>query len=176
MGARFVSLLAVLVLMAGCSSKPADTASVSTDGGLAATQAPVTGVDGTGAAVGANGAVTPGSEQDLVVNIGDRVFFGYDQHDLSGEARTTIEKQAQWLKTYPQVHLMIEGHADERGTREYNLALGEQRAMAIRNYLIALGIEASRVQTISYGKERPAVTGSDESAWAQNRRGVAVVQ
>jgi peptidoglycan-associated lipoprotein len=126
---------------------------------------------------GANpGAPTPGTQQDLVVNVGDRVFFGYDKYDLSPEAKTTIEKQAQWLKTYPHINVSIEGHCDERGTREYNLALGEKRAAAVRNYLVALGVEASRLQTISYGKERPAVTGSDETAWAQNRRGVLVVQ
>ena len=139
---------------------------------------------GTGITVSAPGGetatttngVTPGTEQDLVTNVGDRVFFAFDQYDLTSEARATVEKQAQWLKTYPSVNIMVEGHCDERGTREYNLALGEKRAMAVRNYLIALGVDAGRIQTISYGKERPAVTGSDEAAWAQNRRGVLVVQ
>lgn len=169
MGTRILSLLAVLVLVAGCSSTPKDTGSLTTDGSV--TSAPM---GDTGAPVA--GGPIPGTQQDLVVNVGDRVFFGYDKYDLSTEARATIEKQAQWLKTYPQINISVEGHCDERGTREYNLALGEKRAAAVRNYLIALGIEASRVQTISYGKERPAVTGSDETSWAQNRRGVVVVQ
>ena len=172
MGSRIVSLLAVLVLVAGCSHKPSDTGSITTDGNAqSAVTATTSPVDQS-----AQGGATPGSQQDLVVNVGDRVFFGYDKYDLSSEARATIEKQAQWLKTYPHINISIEGHCDERGTREYNLALGEKRAAAERNYLISLGIEASRIQTISYGKERPAVTGSDEASWAQNRRDVVVVQ
>ncbi len=173
MGSRILGLLAVLVLLsvAGCKNGNKDTGSLATDSGMGsnvtATAAPVEG---------ANGGPTPGTQQDLVVNVGDRVFFGYDKFDLSPEARTTIEKEAQWLKTYPHINVSVEGHCDERGTREYNLALGEKRATAMRNYLVALGVEASRLQTISYGKERPAVTGSDEAAWAQNRRGVLVVQ
>lgn len=173
MGSRILSLLAVLVLVAGCSHQNKDAGSITTDGNMTsnvtASPAPVD----QGAAAG---APTPGTQQDLVVNVGDRVFFGYDKYDLSPEARTTIEKQAQWLKTYSHINVSVEGHCDERGTREYNLALGEKRATAVRNYLVALGIEASRLQTISYGKERPAVTGSDEASWAQNRRGVLVVQ
>ena len=171
MGARILSLLAVLVLVAGCSSTPKDTGSLSTDGSQTAADgsALTSGVDATQGA-------TPGTQQDLVVNVGDRVFFGYDKYDLSSEARTTIEKQALWLKKYPHLNISVEGHCDERGTREYNLALGEKRATTVRNYLIALGVESGRIQTISYGKERPAVTGSDETSWAQNRRGVVVVQ
>ena len=170
MGSRILSLLAVLVLVAGCTSTPKDSGSLATDADLnGVTAAPMTEtVETTGP--------LPGSQQDLVVSVGDRVFFGYDKYDLSAEARATIEKQAEWLKKYPNINISIEGHCDERGTREYNLALGEKRATAARNYLIALGVEASRIQTISYGKERPAVTGSDETSWAQNRRGVAVVQ
>ncbi len=119
--------------------------------------------------------VMPGTQQDLVVNVGDRVFFGYDQSDLSFEARTTLERQAAWMKQYPAVSVTIEGHADERGTREYNLALGERRASSVRSYLMSLGVDASRINTISYGKERPAVPDSTPAAWAQNRRGVTVV-
>ena len=120
-------------------------------------------------------SVTQGSEQDFVVNVGDRVFFGYNLSDLTPEARVTLDRQAVWLKKYGKYTLTVEGHCDERGTREYNLALGERRAMSVRNYLIAAGIEASRIHTISYGKERPAVVGSNEAAWAQNRRGVTVL-
>ena len=121
------------------------------------------------------GGPTPGSVEEFVQVVGDRVFFGFDRSDLSGEARTTLEGQAQWLQQYPNVTVQIEGHADERGTRAYNLALGERRATAARNYLVALGIPASRITTISYGKERPAVLGSNEAAWGQNRRAVTVI-
>ena len=170
MGSRILSLLAVLVLVAGCTHHDKDAGSITTDGSM------TSNVTASPAPVETAGAPIPGTQQDLVVNVGDRVFFGYDKYDLSPEARTSIEKQAQWLKTYPHINISVEGHCDERGTREYNLALGEKRATAVRNYLVALGIEASRLQTISYGKERPAVTGSDEASWAQNRRGVLVVQ
>ena len=119
--------------------------------------------------------VMPGTQQDLVVNVGDRVFFGYDQSDLSYEARTTLERQATWMKQYPAVMVTIEGHADERGTREYNLALGERRASSVRSYSMSLGVDANRINTISYGKERPAVPESTAAAWSQNRRGVTVV-
>ena len=171
MSARIISLLAVLILVAGCSSTPKDTGSLAT-GGEGATGATVD----TGGVDKLNQGPTPGTQQDLVVSVGDRVFFGYDKYDLTPEARATIEKQAQWLKTYPHINVSVEGHCDERGTREYNLALGEKRAQAERNYLVSQGIDASRIQTISYGKERPAVTGSDETSWAQNRRAVVVVQ
>lgn len=117
----------------------------------------------------------PGSQQDLVVNVGDRVFYGYDRYDLAPEAQRTLELQAEWLKRHPEVMVTIAGHADERGTREYNLALGERRANSAQQYLIALGIDPSRISTISYGKERPAVMGSNPTAWAQNRRAVTEV-
>jgi peptidoglycan-associated lipoprotein len=121
------------------------------------------------------GSAQPGTQGDFAVNVGDRVFFGYDRFDLSPEARATLEKQAQWINQYSGLTLTVEGHADERGTREYNLALGERRANSVKNYLVALGVDAGRIETISYGKERPAVPGSDESAWAQNRRGVTKI-
>lgn len=117
----------------------------------------------------------PGTQEDLVANVGDRVFFDFDKSDLKPEARRTIERWAAWLKQYPNVTVTIEGHCDERGTREYNLALGERRANAAKNFLTSLGVDARRVSTISYGKERPAVVGSNEAAWSQNRRGVMVV-
>ena len=174
MGSRIVSLLAVLLVvsMTACSKSNKDAGSIATDGGMNS------GVAGAPGAVGqsAVGGPTAGTQQDLVVNVGDRVFFGYDKQDLTPEARAIIEKQAQWLKTYPHINVSVEGHADERGTREYNLALGEKRATAVRNYLVSLGVEASRLQTISYGKERPVCTDASETCWAQNRRGVLVVQ
>ncbi|MAR57081.1 MAG: peptidoglycan-associated lipoprotein [Rickettsiales bacterium] len=108
-------------------------------------------------------------------NVGDRVFFAYDSSVLSSAAQSTLQRQSSWLNEYPNVNVAIEGHADERGTREYNLALGERRANAARNYLESLGVNPSRMRVVSYGKERPAVLGSDEQAWAQNRRAVTVI-
>ena len=116
-----------------------------------------------------------GTQADLVSSVGDRVYYGYDSAELTAEARETLEQQAEWLRTYPDLSVTIEGHADERGTREYNLALGERRANAAKNYLVALGIVPGRLEVVSYGKERPAVLGSNPAAWARNRRAVLVV-
>lgn len=124
---------------------------------------------------GGTGSAQAGTQEDFAVNVGDRVFFGYDRFDLTPEARATLEKQAQWINQYAGLSLTVEGHSDERGTREYNLALGERRANSVKNYLIALGVDAARVETISYGKERPAVPGSDDTSYAQNRRGVTKI-
>jgi peptidoglycan-associated lipoprotein len=121
------------------------------------------------------GSASPGSAQDFVVNVGDRVFFETDQTDLTQQARTTLDKQAQWLMRYNRYAFTIEGHADERGTREYNIALGAKRAQTVRDYLVAQGIEASRMRTISYGKERPVAVCDDISCWSQNRRAVIVL-
>jgi peptidoglycan-associated lipoprotein len=120
-------------------------------------------------------AATPGSQQEFVVNVGDRVFFESDSTELSQQAVGTLEKQAQWLRTYPQYAFLIEGHADERGTREYNIALGARRAQAVREYLTSRGIAAHRMRTISYGKERPVAVCNDISCWSQNRRAVTVL-
>jgi len=120
-------------------------------------------------------AATPGSQQDFTVNVGDRVFFDTDSSALSVQARNTLDKQAQWLARYPNYPITIEGHADERGTREYNLALGARRAAATRDYLAARGIAARRIHTISYGKERPVAVCDDISCWSQNRRAVTVL-
>jgi len=159
---KFMCLMAALVLVAACES--------------------TTGMEGEGGAGGAGaggagrmGAAHPGTQEDLVVNVGDRVFFAFDKSDLTAESRATLDRQAAWLKKYANVNVTIEGHCDERGTREYNLALGERRAMAAKNYLVASGISPDRIKTVSYGKERPAVLGSNETAWAQNRRAVTVV-
>ena len=120
-------------------------------------------------------AATPGSQQDFVVNVGDRVFFESDQTELSPQAIATLEKQAQWLQTYNRYSFTIEGHADERGTREYNIALGARRAQATRDYLVSQGIPTQRMRTISYGKERPVAVCNDASCWTQNRRAVTVL-
>ena len=120
-----------------------------------------------------SGGPVPGSQEDFIVNVGDRVFFGTDRFDLDSEARSTLEAQANWLATYPNLNITVGGHADERGTREYNLALGERRANSVKNYLVALGVDPRRVDTVTYGKERPAVAGNGPSAWSQNRRSVS---
>ena len=117
----------------------------------------------------------PGSQEDLVVNVGDRVFFDYDRYDLKDEGRATLQRQAAWMKMHPEVAVSVEGHCDERGTREYNLALGSRRATASKDYLVSLGVDAARVSTISYGKERPVCVESAESCWSINRRAVTVV-
>jgi peptidoglycan-associated lipoprotein len=129
-------------------------------------------VDGS---LAANGVATPGSQQDFVVNVGDRVFFESDQTDLTPQARATLDKQAQWLQQYGNYTFTIEGHADERGTREYNIALGARRAQTVRDYLAAQGIQPGRMRTVSYGKERPVAVCNDISCWSQNRRAVIVL-
>jgi peptidoglycan-associated lipoprotein len=129
-----------------------------------------------GAQANAAGMATPGSQQDFVVNVGDRVFFETDSTGLTPQSRATLDKQAQWLTTYSQYgQFTVEGHADERGTREYNIALGARRAQTVRDYLAARGIAASRMRTISYGKERPVAVCNDISCWSQNRRAVTVL-
>ncbi|MET0183147.1 MAG: peptidoglycan-associated lipoprotein Pal [Caulobacterales bacterium] len=110
-----------------------------------------------------------GSVEEFRVTVGDRVFFGLDRSDLTPEARATLERQAQWLQRYSNVQVLVAGNADERGTREYNLALGARRAAAAKDYLVSLGVPASRIQTVSYGKERPVDPRSNEEGWAVNR-------
>jgi len=119
--------------------------------------------------------IVPGTQEDLIVNVGDRVFFGYNSSELDVDAQQLLQDQAAWLKQYGETSVTIEGHCDERGTREYNLALGEQRAQSVKNWLILLGIDSSRLSTISYGKERPAVIGSNDGACSQNRRSVTTI-
>ena len=118
--------------------------------------------------------IRPGEVQTFVERVYDRVFFEFDRYDLSDEARQILQRHARWMKEYPKVYLSVEGHADERGTREYNLALSERRANAARDYLIALGISPARLTAVGYGKERPAVLGTGQLVWSQNRRTVSV--
>jgi peptidoglycan-associated lipoprotein len=120
-------------------------------------------------------AATPGSQQDFVVNVGDRVFFESDSSELTPQSIATLDKQAQWLRSYAQYSFVVEGHADERGTREYNIALGARRAQAVHDYLVSRGVQAHRMRTISYGKERPVAVCDDISCWSQNRRSVTVL-
>ena len=161
---RILSVFAAAALLAACETAPDSTATTGGDGASTSSSASTTT------------SLSEDSPEWFAVNVGDRVFFGFDKYDLAGEARRTLELQAAWLKKYPQYKVVVEGHADERGTREYNLALGERRANSVKDYLIALGIDPSRVETISYGKERPVALGHDEESWAKNRRAVSVIR
>lgn len=159
MNMKIIGAFTALALLGACSNN-AEQSSAATGGGAATT---TTGP-------------RPGSQEDLVANVGDRVFFATDRSNISADQRPTLERQASWLQRYPQVQVVVEGHADERGTREYNLALGQRRANSARDVLVASGVASSRISTISYGKDRPAALGSTEEAWAQNRRAVTVVR
>ncbi|MSO84979.1 MAG: peptidoglycan-associated lipoprotein Pal [Rhodospirillales bacterium] len=149
---RFLSMLTAVALVAACETAP--------EGGAGAAGA---------------GAVVPGSQQDLIVNVGDRTFFDFDKFNLKPAAQRTLERQAAWLKRYPNIRVLVAGNCDERGTREYNLALGERRANSAKTYLVSQGIAADRIRTISYGKERPTALGSNEAAWGQNRNAITSV-
>ena len=125
--------------------------------------------------VGGEGPITPGTSRDFAVNVGDVVRFEVDSSSLTGEAQGILRNQAVWLNQYPQYTVTIEGHADERGTREYNIALGARRATAVRGFLAQQGVSASRIRTISYGKERPIAVCDDISCWSQNRRAQTIL-
>lgn len=141
-------------------------------GGCAKEEQPELGLNGAG---GRGGPVTPGTQRDFAVNVGDLVYFSSDSSDLTPEAQATLQKQARWLGQYAQYTVTIEGHADERGTREYNIALGARRAQAVRNFLAQQGVGGARMRTISYGKERPVAVCNDISCWSQNRRAQTVL-
>jgi peptidoglycan-associated lipoprotein len=163
--AKSVMVTAAVLLLAACSSAPAPAPSAG--GGSA--PPPQTAVAPQGPTYG------PGTAEQFNQEVGAVVYFDFDKYDLSPEARAQLEKQAGWLKQYANITVTVQGNCDERGTREYNLALGERRATSAKNYLVALGVDPNRIQTISYGKERPAVVGSDEAAWAQTRRDVTAI-
>ncbi|PZW43202.1 peptidoglycan-associated lipoprotein [Humitalea rosea] len=158
MTTKLFGALAAVALLAACSSD---------DGAATATGA---------GAVAPTSSIRAGSQEDLVANVGDRVLFDTDRSTVRADQRAILERQARWLGQFPQVQVNVEGHADERGTREYNLALGQRRANSARDTLVALGVAGPRIATISFGKDRPAALGSSEDAWAQNRRAVTVVR
>ena len=162
-------LVVATFVLAACSSTGDDSASSGNTGASSVASS------SSGQPAAAPTGPKPGTQEDLQVNVGDRVFFDFDKSNLSADSRTAVERWAAWLKTYPANRVVVEGHADERGTREYNLALGERRADSARDYLVSLGINPNRVKIVSFGKERPAVVGSNERAWAQNRRAVIVI-
>lgn len=160
--------LAVVAMAACTPRRPATDGAVpggtTAPGGETYPTRPGGGVEG-----GTIGSAVPGSEQDFVVNVGDRVYFDLDSYEVRSDAFPRLDAQAAWLSRYPQVRIRIEGNADERGTREYNLALGARRAESVRNFLVERGVAPGRIDTISYGKERPIAEGSNEDAWARNR-------
>lgn len=158
---RLLSVIAAAALLAACSTAPQESAGTATTG--SATTATQTGP-------------APGSVEEFRTVIGDRAFFDFDRYTLRADAQATLRNQAAWLQRYSDRSVVIEGHADERGTREYNLGLGERRANAVKEFLVSQGISASRVRVVSYGKERPTCVDSNEACWAQNRRGVTVLQ
>ncbi len=160
---KIITLAAAALFLAACGSSSEESADVL--GGGSETP-PVTAQN----MMPADAGLDPTSQEYLVVNIGDRVFFDYDRSDIKAEAQSLLDNVSVWMQTYPSVTLTIEGHCDERGTREYNLALGERRAIAVRQFTSLLGASGQQLRTLSYGEERPAATGHNEEAWAQNRR------
>jgi peptidoglycan-associated lipoprotein len=157
--ARALLMSAAVLFVAACANKDAngpDNALLGPNGGK-------------------GGPVVPGTQRDFAVNVGDIVYFSSDSSDLTPESQTTLQKQSRWLAQYPQFTITIEGHADERGTREYNIALGARRATTVRNFLAQNGVQAARLRTVSYGKERPVAVCNDISCWSQNRRAQTVL-
>ena len=181
---KFLLSIFLAAFVSACSTTPKDTADASGSGSSGKSDT-VTSIDPSSGDESlleelintplGGPSTEPGSQEDLIVNVGDRVFFDYNSAELDSDAQQLLHEQAGWLKQYSNTSITIEGHCDERGTREYNLALGEQRAQAVKNWFILLGIDSSRLSTISYGKERPAVIGSNDGAWSQNRRSVTTV-
>lgn len=155
---KSIAVLSAVFLLSACDTTPTGGA----------------GADGKGGNGALSGNNVSGGFLDKEQTVGDRVFYEFDSSQITDEAKQTLTKQAAWLKQYPNINLSVEGNCDERGTREYNLALGERRANAAKKVLVSLGVPANRISTISYGKERPAVVGSDESAWSQNRNAISV--
>ena len=165
---RLLSLTAVAFLFAACETAPkatGDSAAGSASGGTSAAAS----------SSGAAATETQMSPADKLAQVGNTVFFGFDSAELSAESKDTLDRQAAFLNVNPTLVIVVEGHADERGTREYNLALGDRRAVSVRDYLLAKGLNAARIRTVSYGKERPVVVGSTEEAWAKNRRAATVL-
>jgi len=155
-----LAVVAFAIFVAGCATKPPPVQPTPAPAPVAAPVAP---------------SIIPGSAQDLHVNVGDTVHFEYNMFAVLDQDKATLQRQAAWLARFPNIKVTVEGHADERGTREYNIALGAKRANAVKEYLVSLGVSAARVDTVSYGKERPICSESTESCWAQNRRGVTII-
>ncbi len=159
MSLKIIGVLAALAMLGACADKAATSGATSGSGATASTA-----------------GVTPGSQEDLVANVGDRVFYALDNSSLSGDARSTLDRQSAWMARYPQAGVQMAGNCDERGTTEYNLALGQRRANAARDYLVARGAASARITAVSYGKERPTALGSDDQAYSQNRNATTSVR
>ena len=176
---KIILSLFLAAFVSACSTTPKDTVDSSGSGSSGEFNTATTATDEASTAVDTTTSdftgVIGGTPEDFIVSVGDRVYFDYDSAELDSDAQELLQHQAAWLKQYNKTSIIIEGHCDERGTREYNLALGEKRAQAVKNYLSGLGVINWRLNTISYGKERPAVIGSNDEAWSQNRRSVTIV-
>ena len=183
---RLLTICAATILLSACETASIDSnevvgssSAVSTGSDAAASASSNISDSSTSASSGASSSTSADSgmqtPDEMLAKVGSTVYFGYDQSTLTAEAQATLDRQAAFLKANPTIRIVIEGHCDERGTREYNLALGDRRAVAVRDYLLAKGLNAARVRTVSYGKERPAVSGSNEESWAKNRRAATVL-
>ena len=160
MNVKILGSLAAMALLAACTTPDATTGTTTGNGNIA----------------GTTGSVTPGSQEDLVANVGDRVFFDYNRNGLLPEGRATLDRQAAWMGKYAQNNVQLAGNCDERGTEEYNIALGQRRASAARDYLVAKGVSSARITTISFGKDRPVALGSNEQAYGQNRNAITSIR
>ena len=176
---RLLALFAVAFLFAACetaSNVTGDSASgSSSSSATGSTSATAASQSATATAPSSATSATQMSDAEKLAQVGNTVYFGFDSADLSGKAQATLDRQAAFLNVNPALVVIVEGHADERGTREYNLALGDRRATAVRDYLLAKGLNSARIRTVSYGKERPAVSGSNEDSWEKNRRAATVL-
>ena len=179
---KIMSVFASLLLVSACATEPENTGSTEGSGSSAESQttaapsSPAPQKTTTAVAKKAPSGAPAGSGVDFYINVGDRVFFDFDKSEIKPKSAETLKRQAVWLNKYKGYTVVVQGHCDERGTREYNLALGERRANAAREFLISQGVDPARIETISYGKEKPAVLGSNEAAWAQNRRAVTTLR
>ena len=168
---RLLAICAVAFLFTACET----ASNVAGDSASGSSSSSATAAGSTSSSASSSTTATQMSDAEKLAQVGNTVYFGFDSSELAGEAQATLDRQAAFLNVNPTMVVIIEGHADERGTREYNLALGDRRAVAVRDYLLAKGLNAARVRTVSYGKERPAVSGSNEEAWAKNRRAATVL-
>src|SRR6056300_1893577 len=168
---RLLAMCAVAFLFTACET----ASNVAGDSASGSSSSSATAAGSTSSSASSSTTATQMSDAEKLAQVGNTVYFGFDSSELVGEAQATLDRQAAFLNVNPTMVVIIEGHADERGTREYNLALGDRRAVAVRDYLLAKGLNAARVRTVSYGKERPAVSGSNDEAWAKNRRAATVL-
>ena len=168
---RILAMCALAFLFTACET----ASNVAGDSASGSSSSSATAAGTTSSSASSSTTATQMSDADKLAQVGNTVYFGFDSSELAGEAQATLDRQAAFLNVNPTMVVIIEGHADERGTREYNLALGDRRAVAVRDYLLAKGLNAARVRTVSYGKERPAVSGSNEESWAKNRRAATVL-